>query len=141
VTYVKFISVFNYGHDLLMINQWENVESLNCPIPTEQLNTTLFDYSTILDRTTLSTTRFTSRYTDYITYYTDYITSTTNMTTTTTPILTTTTTSPMTTTTTMPMMTTANQRPIYCIQNGTEILEDLKISSVRDKCFSLKKKI
>lgn len=27
---LKYLSIFNYGYDLLMINQWENVESLLC---------------------------------------------------------------------------------------------------------------
>ena len=34
IKYLKYISVFNYGFDLLMINQWENVGKLKCPIPT-----------------------------------------------------------------------------------------------------------
>ena len=27
---IKYLSVFNYGYDLLMINQWEKVDSLIC---------------------------------------------------------------------------------------------------------------
>lgn len=80
MTYVKFCSVFNYGFDLLMINQWENVKSLNCQIPTtpEYYNTT----------------------------------------------------SGVSNTTTMPT-SILNQRPIYCIKDGAEILDDLKIRPVR----------
>ena len=97
MTYVKFISVFNYGFDLLMINQWENVKALKCPIPTlpayEHLNTTISDLTN------------------------DYTTGTTTTTTT------------MTTTTS----SLVNQRPIYCIKDGAEILDDLKIRPVREK--------
>ena len=101
MTYVKFISVFNYGFDLLMINQWEYVKELKCPIPTlpayEHLNTTITDLTN------------------------DYTTETTSTTTTMTSSL-------------------VNQRPIYCIKDGAEILDDLKIRPVREKCFGLKKK-
>ena len=96
MTYVKFISVFNYGFDLLMINQWENVKALKCPI--SQLNMT-----TIAGFTNYSTLTVTN-----------------------------------TTTTTM-TSSLVNQRPIYCIKDGAEILDDLKIRPVRDKCFSFKK--
>ena len=93
LTYVKFGSVFNYGFDLLMINQWENVKSLKCPIPTlpeyEYYNTTEGDL------------------------YTDYSTSTT------------------TTTTVFNTTSILNQRPFYCIKDGAEILDDLKIRPVR----------
>ena len=79
---MKFGYVFNYGFDFLMINQWENVKSLKCPIPTlpeyEYYNTT---------STSTSTTIFN-----------------------TTSIL--------------------NQRPIYCIKDGAEIPDDLKIRPV-----------
>ena len=84
-----------------MINQWENVKALKCPIPTlpayEHLNTTITDLTN------------------------DYTTETTS---------TTTTMSTMTTTTSL-----VNQRPIYCIKDGAEILDDLKIRPVRDKSF------
>jgi len=83
LTYVKFISVFNYGFDLLMINQWEYVYELNCPIP--NLNSTQTEFNS---------------------------TSTATMITTTTSF------------------TTRNQRPIYCIKDGPEILDDLKIRPV-----------
>ncbi len=70
-------------------------------------------------------------------------TETTTTNTETMPWTTTTTTPRTTTTTTTPLTTTSslvNQRSAYCVQDGVELLDDLKISPVRDKCFSFKKK-
>nr|QUF59472.1 ATP-binding cassette transporter Abcg-like8 [Brachionus angularis] len=37
LTYFKYTSIFNYGYDLLMINQWENVAELKCEYDIELL--------------------------------------------------------------------------------------------------------
>jgi hypothetical protein len=37
LTYIKYISIFNYGFDLLMINQWENISELKCEYDLELL--------------------------------------------------------------------------------------------------------
>ncbi len=79
-----------------MINQWETVKSLKCPIPTlpayEYVNSTEIDYTT-----GLSSNAWTNL-------------TTASTTTTTTSVI--------------------NRRPIYCIKDGAEILDDLKIRPV-----------
>jgi len=37
LVYFKYVSIFNYGFDLLMINQWENIPSLQCEYDVEVL--------------------------------------------------------------------------------------------------------
>ena len=38
---MKYLSAFNYGYDLLLINQWDNVTSIMCeyPIPEDLCRT------------------------------------------------------------------------------------------------------
>ena len=92
---MKFISVFNYGFDLLMINQWENVGKLKCPIPTE-----IFPDSTTISSMANSTedslaTTTTSVLSDLV--FNDYYNK---------------------------------AKPLYCVEDGAEILDDLKIRPV-----------
>ena len=37
VTYLKYLSIFNFGYDVLIINQWRNVTSLHCEFDVEAL--------------------------------------------------------------------------------------------------------
>lgn len=54
--YLKFLSVFNYGYDLLMINQWEKVEKLKCEFQIVEL--CKFDGLAILDDFKLRTVSY-----------------------------------------------------------------------------------
>nr|UOU03359.1 ATP-binding cassette subfamily G-like 8 [Brachionus rubens] len=37
LTYIKYLSVFNYGYDLFLLNQWENVKEIQCEYDIELL--------------------------------------------------------------------------------------------------------
>ena len=37
IVYLKYVSIFNYGFDLLMVNQWENIPTLKCEYDVEIL--------------------------------------------------------------------------------------------------------
>lgn len=37
LSYLKYISMFNYGYDLLIINQWEEVKEVKCEFDLEVL--------------------------------------------------------------------------------------------------------
>nr|APD26558.1 ATP-binding cassette transporter subfamily G-like8 protein [Brachionus koreanus] len=37
LTFIKYGSIFNYGYDLLMLNQWENVQEIECEYDIELL--------------------------------------------------------------------------------------------------------
>ena len=34
---VKYVSIFNYGYDLLMVNQWEIITNITCTSPIPEL--------------------------------------------------------------------------------------------------------
>jgi hypothetical protein len=37
LSYIKYVSIFNYGYDLLLINQWENSKNVRCEYDLEIL--------------------------------------------------------------------------------------------------------
>lgn len=37
LNFIKYGSIFNYGYDLLMLNQWENVAEIECEYDVELL--------------------------------------------------------------------------------------------------------
>lgn len=84
--------MFNYGFDLLMINQWENVNTLRCPTIDPPGNTTTSSFENITD------------------YTTNAINSTISS---------------------LSGEFMNRAQPFYCIKNGQEILDDLKIRPVR----------
>ena len=54
LTYLKYISIFFYGYDLLLINQWENVGSLICEYPIETQYLCIADGNTMLENLDLN---------------------------------------------------------------------------------------